>query len=194
MQKITAIPNETKNGFTFPSEYNKATLLEWMKKYRLFEIKPIVKESIQVRGYLEGGIIPAYCEWQYEIDPRERGRSEQRRFLFKRDFNYEVVNNRDGAPVRSPVSSRGIASQLATKYTEWASENGAPIPNPDLYKLWRDKYAIDERFHTFFEFLKFLNIECDAMPSSATLAKLKVEERKIDYPEDDGIDPEKIPF
>jgi len=45
MQKITAIPNETKNGFTFPSEYNKATLLEWMKKYRLFEIKPIVKRA-----------------------------------------------------------------------------------------------------------------------------------------------------
>lgn len=194
MQKITAIPNITKTGFQFPSKYNKATLLDWMKKYKEFHIMPVINESKNVRGYLEGAVVPAYCEWQYGINARENGRSEQRRYLFKRDFNYEVVNDRDGNPVKTPLSSKGIASKLANTYTMWAEQNGAPIPNPALYKLWRDKYAIDLRFPTFFEFLDFLGLECDAMPTSQDLLKLKVEdEPEIEYPKEE-VDPGKIPF
>ena len=183
MQKITAVPNETKTGFHFPSAYNRATLLEWFKKFKAFEISPVDTESRRSRGYLEGAVVPAYCEWQYGINPKERGLHEQRRFLFKRDFNYEIVENRDGETVRAPVSSKGMAAALANTYTQWAEQNGAPIPNPELYKLWRDKYQIDPRFPTFFEFLEFLGLECDAMPSQTTLAKLKVEEPEIEYPE-----------
>lgn len=193
MQKIIATPNKQRTGFSFPSEYSRAKLIEWLKKYKTFEISPVINESREVRGYLEGGIVPAYCEWQYGINARERGKSEQRRFLFKRDFNYEIVNDRDGNPVRSPKSSKGIAASITTTYTQWASENGAPIPNPELYKLWKNKYSLDDRFPTFFEFLDFLELECDAMPSSETLEKLETEEVPVGYPTED-IDPDKIPF
>lgn len=193
MQKITAVPNKMRTGFSFPSAYNRSTLIEWLKKYKTFEISPVINESREVRGYLEGGIVPAYCEWQYGINARERGKAEQRRFLFKRDFNYEIVNDREGTPVRSPISSKGLAASISNTYTQWASENGAPIPNPELYKMWKNKYSLDERFPSFFEFLDFLELECDAMPSSATLEKLKTEEKPFEYPEED-IDPEKIPF
>lgn len=183
MNPITAIPNAQKNGFHFPSEYNRALLLEWFKKYKRFKIIPDFEDTIPGRRYLEGAIIPAYCEWQYGINAREKGKDEQRRFLFKRDFNYEIVENRDGNPVRAVLSSKGLASKINDTYTKWASENGAPIPNPKLFKLWRDKWKNDLRFPSFFEFLDFLELECDAMPSSETLAKLEVEEKEIAYPE-----------
>lgn len=193
MLKITAQPNAQKNGFNFPSKYNKATLLEWFKKYKVFEISPVVNESQKSRGYLEGAVVDAYCEWQYGINPREKGRQEQKRFLFKRDFCYEIVNDKDGNPIRVPVSSKGKAAIVSNTYTQWAEENGAPIPNPALYKLWRDKYAIDIRFPTFFEFLDFLGLQCDALPTPQDLAKLKVEEEELEYPEEES-NLDKIPF
>jgi len=177
-------PNKKRTGFSIPSEYNKAKLSEWLKKYDGFELQPIIEESIKSRGYMEGAVIPAYCEWQYGINARDSGRSEQRRMLFKRDFNYEIVTDRKGNPVKSPISSKGLASQINNKYTRYAEENGAPIPNAQLYKLWRDKWSLDSRFPTFFGFLDFLEIQCDSMPSDQTLAKLEKEnEPEIDYPE-----------
>jgi len=182
MEPITAIPNKEKTGFHFPSEYNRLRLLEWFQKFKTFHIVPADEETIKGRRYLEGAVIPAYCEWQYKINARNRGKDEQRRFLFKKDFNYEIIKDREGNPVRAPVSSKGLAAIISDTYTRWASENGAPIPNPKLFKLWRDKWKNDLRFPTFFEFLDFLELECDAMPSSETLAKLETDEPDIEYP------------
>lgn len=182
--KITLIPNENCNGFSVPSEYNKGILAQWLKKYRSFSLEPEVTETEESRGYLEGGVIPAYCEWQYGINARDPRRQEQRRQLFKQDFNYEIVKNRNGDPFKAILSSKGLAKQILTKYTRYAEENGAPIPNPALYKLWRDKWSQDFRFPSFFEFLDFLKIQCDAMPSNELLSKLIVKEEKyIEYPE-----------
>ena len=186
--KITAIPNSTKTGFDFPSEYNAATYRSWLKKYKLFSIEPIIEDSVKSRRYLEGAVMPAYCEWQYAINAREPMKDESRRFLFKRDFNYEVVKNRKGSPVRMPLSSKGFASFLVEQYSQWATENGAPIPNPELYKLWRDKWSMDLRFPSFFEFLDFLGLECDAMPSAQTLEKLG-KEKERDYPKETYQEP-----
>ncbi len=193
MRKIIAIPNKNKDGFFIPSEINRNTFLDWLKKYKTFHIFPADQESIKSRGYLEGAVIPAYCEWQYGINPKKIGLSEQRRFLFKRDFNSEIINDRNGNPIKAPISSKGKASYLVNVYTQYCYENGAPLPNPELYKLWRDRYAIDYRFPTFFDFLDFLDLQCDSMPSDQTLNKLKCDEVKIKYPKED-IDPDKCPF
>lgn len=173
MKKIVATPNETKTGFSIPSEYSKSMLKEWLKKYTRFEIVPIITETHKGRRYLEGAVIPSYCFFQYGIDPRDPQCDETRRYLFKRDFHYEIVTNRKGEPVRAPKSSKGQAMEILTLWTEWATENGCPVPSPDLYKLWRDKWAFDLRFPTYFDFLSFLKLEVDAMPSSETLSMLK---------------------
>jgi hypothetical protein len=184
MLKITCTANKDGTGFFFPSEYNRQTFFQWLKKYKKFAITPDNGESENSRGYLEGAIIPTYCKWQYGIDPRARGKNEQRRFLFKQDFNYEIVNDRKGNPVRSPVSSKGMATKINNTFTEWAEQNGCPIPNPSLFKLWRDKYSGDMRFEEFSDFLSFLELECDAMPSTQTLEKLNVKEPEQEYPKE----------
>lgn len=181
--KITLIPNENCNGFSVPSEYNKTILSQWLKKYKFFSLEPEIPETEESRGYLEGGVIPAYCEWQYGVNARDKRKQEQRRSLFKQDFNYEIVKNRNGDPTKAVLSSKGLAKTILSRYTNYAQENGAPIPNPDLYKLWRDKWSQDFRFPSFFEFLDFLGIQCDSMPSNETLSSLVTQnETKIEYP------------
>lgn len=173
MRKIIATPNEAKTAFAIPSEYSKALLLDWFKKYNRFEIIPIITESTKGRGYLEGAVIPQYCKWQYDVNPKDPQKDETRRFLFKRDFHYEVVTDRSGKPVRAPRSSKGMANEILNTWTEWASENGCPIPNPELYKLWRDEWSMNPRFPYYFEFLEVLGVEVDAMPSKETLSVLE---------------------
>jgi hypothetical protein len=185
--KITLTPNEKRNGFSVPSEYNKGILGEWLKKYNSFKLEPDEEETRSSRGYLEGGVIPAYCEWQYGINARDLRRDTQRRNLFYTDFNFEIVANRNGDPVKSPVSSKGLSKHILGSFTRYAEENGCPIPNPALYKLWRDKWSMDFRFPTYFDFLDFLGLQVDAMPSQETLDKLKVKDTlQIEYPESIG--------
>ena len=170
--EIYFTPNKEKNGITIVNEYQKGKFLEWLKKYESFKVEPIIQESANRRRYLEGAVIPAYCKWQYGIDPRESGKSDQRRSLFMSDFNSDIVTNRDGEPSRVPMSSKGRASDILDNYTRYAEENGAPIPNPDLYKKWRDEWGMDIRFKNFYEWLEFLGIEEDAMPSAETFTRL----------------------
>lgn len=143
-------------------------------------------ETRASRGYLEGAVVPAYCHWQYNIDPRAKGKDEARRYLFKKDFNYEIVERRDGQPQRIPLSTKGIVKQVLDRFTRYAEENGCPIPNSELYKEYKHKYSMDSRFPTYQHFLDFLGLEVDAMPSKETLAVL---DDKIEYPES-AEDPE----
>lgn len=171
--EIYFTPNKEKNGITITSEYQKARFMDWLKKYNAFKIEPVVEESSLRRRYLEGAVIPAYCRWQYGIDPREPGQGNKRRDLFMKDFNFEIVTNRDGEPAKVALSSRGLANDLLNDYTQYAEQNGAPIPNPELYKNWRDNWSMDIRFKDFYEWLNFLGLEEDAMPSAETLEKLR---------------------
>ena len=194
MKPVFVTRNEKGTGFGTSSDFTRAKLSEWMKKYNLYKIVPVIKDSWKNRKYLEGGIVPAYVEWQYGIPARERGKGEARRMLFKRDFHYDIVKNRNGDPVRIPLSTVGEVNNVTTLYTDWAAENGAPIPNPKLFKLYRDEYGTDIRFECFHDWLDFLDIPQDSMPSDAVLAKLHDDTKvPLVYPDED-IDPEDIPF
>jgi hypothetical protein len=140
-------------------------------------------ETRASRGFLEGAVIPAYCKWQYNIDPKAKGKDEARRYLFKKDFNYEIVERRDGQPQRIPISTKGIVKQVLERFTRYAEENGCPIPNPALYKLYKQKYSMDYRFITYQHFLDFLGLEVDSMPSQQTFDVLEPD--PIDYPIDE---------
>lgn len=180
--------NKDKSGFEIQSDYNKSLLKDWFKKYAHFDLIPRVEESKDARSFLEGAVIPSYCKWQYGIMPNDKNRSEQRRFLFKRDFNYEILVNRKGEPVKSPKSSKALASKILKEFTRYAEENGCPIPNPALYKLYRDKWSSDPRFSCFDEFLKFLDLEVDGMPSTEYLEQKLGKVKTVEYPENNFKD------
>jgi hypothetical protein len=168
---IQAEPFKDSFKLTIPSEYNRAVVKELVLKDKvtLFELNPRIRSSKNQRGYLEGAVIPVYCHWQYGLDPRKPDDIKRARDLFKLDFHYEIVKTKTGEPKKIPVSLRNEQAHVLNKYTEWASENGAPIPNENLYKLWRDHYSMYVRWEHYWDWLDYLGLEHDSMPSAEAI-------------------------
>lgn len=177
---IQAEPHGDTFKLSIPSEYNRLLVKDMVRSGRvtLFELVPRVRGSKKQRGYLEGAVVPAYGLWQYDLDPRQPKNAEKARDLFKYDFNYIVVAGRDKKPRRVPQSLKGKHAEVLDRYTEWAQENGAPVPNEQLYKKWRDEYSMDTRYDNYYDWLAALGLECDAMPSAETFNKLDREKTK----------------
>jgi hypothetical protein len=172
MKQILAQPNKEKTGFYFASEYNRRTFLDWLKKYEYIEVRPRAKRSKKRQAFLEAAVIPCWGKFNYGLDPLKPSDVEKARMLFKQDFHYEIVKDKSGNPKRIEKSLAGCHADVLDVYTRYAEENGAPIPNADLYKCWRDQFGMDFRFQNYYEWLNFLGLEVDSMPSRETLAKL----------------------
>lgn len=172
---IQAEPYKDSFKLTIPSEYNRFALKEMVRtgKTTLFELIPRIRSSKNQRGYLEGAVVPVYAYWQYGLDPRLPSKDIDIRDLFKADFWYDVIKKRDGSPRKTLKSWSKQQNQVLDKYTEWANENGAPVPNEQLYKLWEDVYSMDTRWSHYWDWLEFLGLDHDSMPSKETIeAKL----------------------
>jgi len=136
---IQAEPYKDSFKLTIPSEYNKLVVKDMVlkQKVRFFELNPRIKGSKSQSGYLEGAVVYVYAKWQYNLDPRDPSNEEDARNLFKSDFWYKIVKKRDGTPEKSLLSFKGRKAEVLDKYTSWAQENGAPIPNEKLYLIWQ---------------------------------------------------------
>lgn len=165
---------EVKDGrLHIPSEYNKAKIKELIKDgVKLFELTPRIRASRKQQGYLEGAVIPAWGHYQYGLDPRKPENAQLARNLFKQDFHYTVIKNRDGNPKKTMKSLKGCHREVLDKYTEWAQENGGVIPNESLYKKYRDEYSMDIRYSNYYDWLNALGLEVDSMPSAETFNNL----------------------
>ncbi len=170
---IIATPNKERTGFHFPSEYNRRVFLDWLKKYDSFKIEPRARNTRKRRAFLEAAVIPCWGQFNYNLDPRKPENAETARTLFKQDFHYEVVKDRKGQPKRVAKSLADSHADVLEIYTRYAEENGAPIPNPDLYNLWRDQYSSDFRWDNYYDWLTFLELEVDSMPTRECFKKLE---------------------
>lgn len=171
MQKI--LVEATENGLQIPSEYNRALIKQMVKDgVTLFELRPRKIASKNQQGFLEGAVVYSYCKYQYNLDPRDPKTKEVARDLFKQDWWYDVIKDKNGKPKKVLKSWSGEQAAVLDKYNEAAPEIGAPLPNPELYKLWDNEYSMDLRWNSFWDWLLELGIEEDAMPSRETLSKL----------------------
>ena len=163
----------TENGLTIPSEYNKAKVKQLVKDgVTLFELTPRVRASKKQTGYLEGAVIYAWAKYQYGLDPRNPETHEKARNLFKQDFWFDVIKDRNGNPKKTLRSLRGHHRDALEAYMDIAPENGYPIPNEKLYLKWRDEFSMDTRWSNYYDFLDFLGLEEDSMPSEEAFNKL----------------------
>lgn len=167
---LQAEPFKDSFKLTIPSEYNRILVKEMVlnRKVRWFELTPRVRSSKSQRGYLEGAVVPVYCYWQYGVDPRQPS-EDKARDLFKLDFWYEIVKKRNGEPEKVMLSWSKRQAEVLDKYTSWAQENGAPVPNEKLYLLWRDTYSMDTRWTHYWDWLDYLGLDHDSMPSQETI-------------------------
>lgn len=165
----------TENGLKIPSEYNRAKVKQMVKDgTTLFELIPRIRGSRKQTKYLEGAVIFAWAKYQYGLDPSDPKTHDKARTLFKQDFWYEVIKDRDGNPKKTLRSLKNSHKEALDAYMELAPENGYPIPNEALYKKWRDEYSMDTRWSNYYDWLDYLGLEEDSMPSAETFKKLNI--------------------
>lgn len=169
---VTTIKEGTPIQLWIPSEWNAQIFRQWQKTDGYFRIRPVKRQTKQQVKYLEGAVIPCWGKYQYGIDPRNHEMAETARTLFKQDFNHIIIKDVKGNPRRVAQSLKGKHIEVLDKYTEYAKENGYPIPNEDLYKLWRDKYSMDLRWISYWDWLEAVGLEVDTMPSDQTIKRL----------------------
>jgi len=173
LKPIHAKPNKEKTALHFPSDYNRQILLSWLKKYEWIELRPKPKRSRKRQAFLEAAVIPAWGQFNYGLDPTNPEDVAKARILFKQDFHFEIIKDKNGNPKRLEKSLAGHHADVLEKYTEYAEANGAPIPNAELYKIYRDQFAHEWRWENYYDWLHFLGLEVDSMPSAETFKKLQ---------------------
>lgn len=161
------------NALTIPSEYNRARVKELVKDgIKYFELKPRVYASRKQQRFLEAAVVPAWGHYQYDLNPRDPNNAELARTLFKQDWNYIIVKDKDGKPRRVAQSLKSKHKEVLDKYMDAAPENGYPMPNNELYLKWRDEWSMEPRFANYYNWLDFLGLDVDSMPSKEVFDKL----------------------
>lgn len=152
----------------FRSGYNEMRFRDFQKKNPgvLFELKPKQKISHEARGYFEGALVPAYCEYQEGLNPLNKDDLDAVREMFKAEFNGRWIVDLKGKPRRfgrstNTLSRADFREVFIQKIVDYFMENQIPVPNPDLYKDWRDKYSHKEPELTFWQWLRKHKIKCD---------------------------------
>lgn len=141
-------------GLEFKSDYHQALFKDFLKENvgTMLDIKLHSGElSTEQRGYFEGAIVPAVAEFQnMEI--------EEARELLKKEFNGRYIFDTKGKAHKVGISTTKLNKKAFSEFLEriiqWMSENGVPIPDPELFKefkdlaLWKDD-EVPEKYKQF---------------------------------------------
>lgn len=163
MQKWILQVKEGKPTATSP--YVKADFHDWLSKNegKHIVITPHERVSKEKRGYFEGALIPAYCDWNEALDPYNPDHRELVREMFKTEFNGTFVKGVWNEPHKIPRSTSRLSNdefaQFLNRITRYFEENEIPIPDPELYKKWVDMFQDEE--HDYWTWLKRHNLKSD---------------------------------
>lgn len=166
---MTFLTYITKDGqLDFRSQYNEMRFRDFIKKNpnAIYELKPKQKISPEARGYFEGALVPAYCEYQEGLNPLNKDDLDAVRDMFKAEFNPRWIVDLHGKPKKVGRSTKTLSRHdfrevFIQKIVDYFVENQIPVPNPDLYKKWRDEYFHNEPELTFWQWLRKHKIACD---------------------------------
>lgn len=180
-------------AMSFGTDFGRARYMDWLSKNvgKFGTIEPREKISKEARGYFEGALCPAYLKWAKK-NPHDRDNLETIREIFKIEFNGKVVNFR-GKPMQIAKSTSRLSRQefrdnFIAKIVEYFVENGIPVPNPELYKTWNNKWRDKYPLYSFWEFLEHFHIRCDTGVEEAT-EFVPEDVRKVEYPVSDNNKP-----
>ncbi len=176
----------------FRSEYNGHRFNDFLKKHgvnTLFELSPKQKVTPEARGYFEGALVPAYCDWAEGLNPLVEDDILAVREMLKREFNGRWVVNLQGRAEKVAKSTKGLSRQefresFIQQIVDYFERNQIPVPNPDLYKKWRDQYFHKEPELTFWQWLRKHKMACDGttidLPGEVKKIKREARKRALD--------------
>lgn len=112
-----------------------------------YEVKPLLPESDQMRGYFEGPMTRAFATQVYLIPNPSYQKLQKVREEIKAFFlGVEEEENPFGVTITRVRSSKGskALTKIVEMATDWLMQNGYKVPNPELYKHWQDKESIGQ--------------------------------------------------
>lgn len=122
-------------------------------------------ESQDLRGYFEGAIVPEICQsWEW-CNPQSADDLVACRELLKTEFNGRWVPTPSGGRRKVAMSSKTqkVLRPMVNRITQWMAEQGIPIPDPNLYKKWRDSGLMADA-GSYREWLQMQGIKSDGTP------------------------------
>ena len=157
------------NGFNFGPK--RKEWLEYARKNvgQVVELKPRSRITREARGYFEGALVPAYCDWCENYDVDNSKHQEVVRDLFKREFNSEMVPNLHGgldkiAKSTTTMDRVEFREVFIQKIVEYFEEHEIPIPDPKLFKDWQERYSLYAPELNYYQWLLKNNLNFDGSP------------------------------
>jgi len=152
------------------SAFVKADFHNWMSKNegKFITITPHEKVSSNKRGYFEGALIPAYCQWHEALDATNPDHRELVREMFKTEFNGTFVKGLWSEPHKIPRSTSRLNNDefgmFLNRITDYFEENQIPVPSPELYLKWVDMFQDEEA--DYWTWLRKHNLKSDGSTRS----------------------------
>lgn len=97
-----------------------------------------VKESKKMRRFFEGAMVPYFCTLMHIFDRKNPDDVEKVRELLKQEFGGEVTPTFSGGVTKVCITSKGKLREILDSANQYLMENGYAVPDPELYKRWRD--------------------------------------------------------
>lgn len=109
--------------------------------------------------------MPEVCaSWEW-CDPRNPDDLVACRELLKQEHNGRWVPAPSGGKCKVARSSKGqrVLRAMVNRITDWMAEAGIPIPDPKLYKNWRDSAPVAGA-GSYREYLEEQGMKSDGTP------------------------------
>lgn len=149
-------------GLEFGS-YTKSNLKRFIKENpnMPFELKPILPESKEQRGFFEGAICPLLAYYQEGMDYRNSKDVKKVREWLKLEFNGEMIAIGGKVHKIAKSTTRELNRGFLERVQGYIEDNYAPPEqalNPQKYKHWRDTIYSHGVADTYLEYLISLKI------------------------------------
>lgn len=124
----------------FGPEWKAAPVYLKLQKYHGKRAKLVVEvvESQKKRKFFEGAMVPYFCTLFNIFDRKNPDDRAKVREMMKQEFGGEIVPSIGGGVTKVCTTSKGKVDEILNNATDWLKENGYAIPDPELFKKWRD--------------------------------------------------------
>ena len=123
-----------------------------------FELKPMLPESEDQRGFFEGGLCPLVAYYQEGMDYRSYKDRQKVREWLKIEFNSELVALGGKSHKVAKSTKNKLNDGFIERVQDWIIENYSPpeeVFDTSVYKNWRDKLKPlgESKAETFIDYL-----------------------------------------
>lgn len=131
------------------------------------DVRPKKQITQGQRGYIYGALAPAYCEHSENYDPLNLDHVEEVAELLLAYAHGETKTGIDGKPLtlRRSTKSDDMDSEEyrigKEKIVHYFEEHSIPVPDPELYKKWRDEWSLGEPDLNYWQWLLKNNLNSD---------------------------------